>query len=108
MKIDWDAVDKDIRRFFQTRDTVIGLWRYEEILARHTSRTEEDLPESGVYLVRFPGHAWFIARFNRRRIVGLALYFGDNISDSTYAHINDRLLDLEIGPEILPPGGCHE
>lgn len=72
----------------------------EAFLARHTHRTEEDLPKDGNYWVRLgPGCNWFPVLFVNKHVVQVL----QDDTSSWANKLNDRLLTLEIGPQILPP-----
>lgn len=96
MKTDWEGA------FNELWETCTGGNR-QEIVARHTRRTEEDLPKNAWHWVRGPmDKEWGLAYFGRDRGLCHVFTLGCFKVDSHW--YNEHRLELEIGPQIVPPG----
>lgn len=72
------------------------------IIALHTHRTEEDLPENGKFWIKAPGgFDWSLAWWKNYRIVGVL----DPHPGVSPVWFDVNRLSLEIGSEVVPPGG---
>ena len=106
-KTDWEAVVIGLLARYEGGPKTYMLDFISKLIREHTHRTEEDLPEDGVYHVRHPqltGSHWSIIRFVAGRIVCM-LQADDSKSVLNAASWNEVRLDrdLEIGPRIDPP-----
>lgn len=96
---DWKAVVKDLKAEYEYMQRTHVLDMLNDLIKKHTYRTEEDLPEEGNYHVRTPNFDWCIAKWENHRVVGIL----DPHPVVGYGWFDAQRLALEIGPQILPP-----
>jgi len=105
LKTDTDKVVTELSRMMEENGNGIYTGMYvlgmiERLIVIHTHRTEEDLPEDGVYWVRIgKGYNWFIVRLERKRVVWALQQ--DAANDVVFWQRN--ILKIEFGPKIEPP-----
>lgn len=96
-KTDWEAVVRDLK-------VTANIGRLEticELIQRHTRRTEEDLPKNAWHWVKGPeDKEWIMAYFDPGHFIMYA-FTPDGVDKWYQSH----RLELEIGPQIMPPGG---
>ena len=113
MKTDWKAVIDELEPML-----IPGLRKIvAELTVKHTHRTEEDLPQNGVWWTKHldPDRRrdWFCALWKNGRVIeAWRPYDTPQIGNTTYVIVfheeyvdvlNKDRLALKIGPKIEPP-----
>lgn len=106
---DWEAAFHYVHRRYSGCYTKAFDDEKEEIVRRFTIRTKKDLPVKGLFWVREKTSTdWKIAQFSQQEIIGIVKFedFGPHRFDNQWWR--EHALELEIGPEIMPPGDGNE
>jgi hypothetical protein len=109
MQINWEAAFEDLwsrtKKLGPYSGATDEFFRAEKqkFLENHTRRTEEDLPKRAWHWVRWPGYReWSLAYFNSGH--DITYVFTSKGYSLNYAYYWEHRFELEIGPQVVPPG----
>ena len=107
MKTDWEAAINAFKEHCYEREWLQCVAMLDGAIRAHTRRTEEDLPKNAWHWVKGPGdREWTLAYFNSGRDITYVFTLKGYRLD--YEWYWEHRLELEIGPEIVPPGEEYE
>ena len=112
-KIDWEAAfdelwdrTKRLGPYCLATDEFFRVEK-QKFLNHYTRRTEEDFPKNAWHFIKGPGDMeWSLAYFNSGRDITYVFTLKGYRLD--YGRYWEHRMELEIGPEIAPPGDENE